>query len=99
MTKVQSWTIALVATVALAASALVATGAASFAQEGSGTPTATPAATVAPTDDAGTETPEPEEGSSGDATPAPKEDSDGDGRPDGCPEKEQDAATTTETDA
>jgi hypothetical protein len=50
MTQVQSWTLALVAMVALVAGVLLATGAVSWAQEGSPTPSETPAATTAPDD-------------------------------------------------
>ena len=52
MTQAKSWTLAMVALVALVAGILLASGAVGFAQEGSETPTETPAATAAPTDDA-----------------------------------------------
>jgi hypothetical protein len=83
MTNARAWTITFVAVVALAAAALAATGAGSFAQESS--PTATPAAsTPVPTEDAG-------DGGEEEGTPESDRE--------GCPEKEEAEGTTTETQA
>ena len=74
MTRVQTWAIAGIGAVALMMGVMLAGMAVTSAQEGS--PTATPAATVAPSGDGGEATPVPEDGS----------DEDGDGHD--CPEKD-----------
>ena len=70
MTNVRQWTLGAAAAVALVMGALLASGAVSFAQTSTVTPTpvATSAPTTAPTGSAATPAPS---GSSGSATPAP----------------------------
>ncbi len=96
MTRVQSWTLVLVAMVALIAGALLATGAVSWAQEGSPTPTESPAAATASpgatddsSDDAATPTPQADDGS--DDSGSGGEQRDGKN----CPEQEDNATSET----
>ena len=94
MTKVQGWTLSLLAVIALAAGVLMMSGAVSSAQEG----TATPAPTAsAGTDDSENESATPEatddaddsgDGGTGGDT---EEDTEGDGH--NCPEKDGDSST------
>lgn len=100
MTKVQNWTISLLALVALAVGVLMISGAVSSAQEGSTTPTpaasATDDATATPapesTDDADSDTEGDTEDRTDDGTEDGREGGDKDGN--GIPDDEE---TTTDT--